>query len=462
MPLEVRGKQGIFIADPDHACGAGVPGGKNVSLIDRIGDKSARIGVVGMGYVGLPLSLEFIEAGFPVSGIDVDASKVACMRDGVSHIGDVSDERLGAALATGRFTAHADYDEAGDLDIVIICVPTPLRKTREPDISYIVSALDSIAPRMRAGMLVILESTTYPGTTEEVLRPRLESGGLVAGKDFHLAFSPERVDPGNKTFDTHNTPKVVGGLTSACTEMAAALYGSAVDKVVSVSSTQSAEMVKLLENTFRAVNIGLVNEITLMCDRLKINVWEVIDAAATKPFGFMPFYPGPGIGGHCIPLDPHYLSWKLKTLNFYAKFIDMASEINSNMPLYVVGKVTDMLNEQQRAVRGSRLLVLGVTYKADTGDVRESPALDLIRLLEERGGLVDYSDPYVPELRTDGTVKRSVDLSAKNLAEYHCAVIVTNHKQVNYQAVLDNSRAVFDSRNATRGMQAGKCHLQLL
>jgi UDP-N-acetyl-D-glucosamine dehydrogenase len=415
-----------------------------------------------MGYVGLPLSLEFIEAGFPVVGIDVDPKKVAQMRDGISHIGDVSHERLGAALATGRFTAHTDYAEAGDLDIVIICVPTPLRKTRDPDISYIVSALDSIAPRMRAGMLVILESTTYPGTTEEVLRPKLEAGGLAAGKDFHLAFSPERVDPGNKDFDTHNTPKVVGGVTPACTEVAAALYGAAVDKVVSVSSTQSAEMVKLLENTFRAVNIGLVNEITLMCDRLKINVWEVIDAAATKPFGFMPFYPGPGIGGHCIPLDPHYLSWKLKTLNFYAKFIELAAEINANMPLYVVGKVTDMLNDQKRAVSGSRLLVLGVTYKPETGDVRESPALDLIRLLEERGGQVDYADPYVPELRTNGSVRKSVELNATTLANYHCAVIVTNHSQVDYQMVVDHSTAVFDARNATSGMQAGKCHLQRL
>jgi UDP-N-acetyl-D-glucosamine dehydrogenase len=434
----------------------------NVSLIDKIADKSARLGVVGMGYVGLPLSLEFIEAGFPVAGIDVDASKVARMRDGVSHIEDVSGERLGAALATGRFTAHTDYAEAGDLDIVIICVPTPLRKTRDPDISYIVSALDNIAPRMRAGMLVILESTTYPGTTEEVLRPKLESGGLIAGKDFHLAFSPERVDPGNKTYDTHNTPKVVGGVTPACTEVAAALYGSAVDEVVSVSSTQSAEMVKLLENTFRAVNIGLVNEISLMCGRLNINVWEVIDAAATKPFGFMPFYPGPGIGGHCIPLDPHYLSWKLKTLNFYAKFIDMASEINSNMPLHVVGRVTDMLNQQERSVSGSRLLILGASYKPDTADVRESPALDLIRLFEEKGAHVDYSDPFVPELKTNGSVKSSIQLNAQTLAGYHCAVIVTNHGQVDYQLVVDNSVAVFDARNATRGMQAGKCHLQLL
>ena len=433
-----------------------------MNLRDKIGDRSARIGVVGMGYVGLPLALEFIEAGFPVAGIDVDGQKVSQMREGRSHIGDVPDERLGAALATGRFSAHTEFAAAGDLDIVIICVPTPLRKTRDPDISYIVSALDSIAPQMRKGMLVVLESTTYPGTTEEILRPRLEAGGLKAGEDFHLAFSPERVDPGNKEFDTHNTPKVVGGMTPACTEMAAALYGAAVSEVVSVSSTQSAEMVKLLENTFRAVNIGLVNEIALMCDRLNINVWEVIDAAATKPFGFMPFYPGPGIGGHCIPLDPHYLSWKLKTLNFYAKFIELAAEINANMPLYVVGKVTDLLNEMEKSVRGAKILVLGVTYKPDTGDVRESPALDLIRLLEDRGAVVDYADPYVPELRTNGSEKRSVDLTPATLATYDCAVIVTHHRDVDYQAVVDHSVAVFDARNATGGMKPGTCRLRRL
>ncbi len=433
-----------------------------MDLAAKIGDRSARIGVVGMGYVGLPLSLEFIEAGFPVAGIDVDKGRVARMMEGVSHIGDVSNERLGEALATGRFSAHAAYADAGDLDIVIICVPTPLRKTRDPDISYIVSALDSIAPNMRRDMLVVLESTTYPGTTEEILRPHLESGGLKAGQDFHLAFSPERVDPGNLKFDTHNTPKVVGGLTPACTDMAVRLYGTAVEKVVPVSSTQSAEMVKLLENTFRAVNIGLVNEIALMCDRLGIDVWEVIDAAATKPFGFMPFYPGPGIGGHCIPLDPHYLSWKLKTLNYYARFIELASEINSNMPQYVVGKVTDLLNEQQKAVRGSRLLVLGVTYKPDTGDVRESPALDLMRLLQERGADVDYSDPFVAELKTNGQTRKSVALDAEALSGYDCAVIVTHHSGVDYRQVVDNSKAVFDARNATRGLEAKDCLLRRL
>jgi UDP-N-acetyl-D-glucosamine dehydrogenase len=315
---------------------------------------------------------------------------------------------------------------------------------------------------MHAGMLVILESTTYPGTTEEILLTRLEAGGLKVGEDFHLAFSPERVDPGNARFGTRNTPKVVGGVTPACTEVAAALYRTGVETVVPVSSTKSAEMVKLLENTFRAVNIGLVNEIALMCDRLGIDVWEVIDAAATKPFGFMPFYPGPGIGGHCIPLDPHYLSWKLKTLNYYAKFIELAAEINSNMPQYVVGKVTDLLNEQEKSVRGSRVLILGVTYKRNTGDVRESPALDLIRLLQERGARLDFSDPFVPELRTNGKVLKSVALEAAALAAYDCVVIVTDHSQVDYQKVLDHARAVYDSRNATKGLKAGRCLLRRL
>jgi UDP-N-acetyl-D-glucosamine dehydrogenase len=420
-----------------------------VSLLDKIGDRSARIGVLGMGYVGLPLALEFVDAGFHVTGIDVDADRVASLR-------------LQEALATDRFGIHARYRESGDLDVVIICVPTPLRKTRDPDISYIISAVDSIAEKMHPGMLVVLESTTYPGTTEEVLLPKLAANGLEVGKDFHLAFSPERVDPSNERYTTHNTPKVVGGVTPACTRMVTALYGTAVAEVVPVTSTRSAEMVKLLENTFRAVNIGLVNEIALMCDRLGINVWEVIDAAASKPFGFMPFYPGPGIGGHCIPLDPHYLSWKLKTLDYYAKFIELAAEINSSMPLYVVGKVTDLLNDCEKAVRGSKLLVLGVTYKRDTGDVRESPALDLIRLLQERGAHVDYSDPYAPELRTDGTALHSVDLEPDALASYDCVIIVTDHGSVDYQAVLNHATAVYDSRNATRGLDAGRCLLRRL
>ncbi|MFQ5670905.1 MAG: nucleotide sugar dehydrogenase [Acidobacteriota bacterium] len=433
-----------------------------MSLGDKIRNRSARVGVLGMGYVGLPLSLEFVDAGFQVTGIDVDEGRVASLARGVSHVGDVPDERLGAAIRSGRFHLQDDYQKSGDLDVVIICVPTPLRKTRDPDISYIVAAVESISAGLRAGMLVVLESTTYPGTTEEILLPKLEAGGLQVGRDFYLAFSPERVDPGNTSFGTHNTPKVVGGVTAACTEMAAALYRTGIETVVPVSCTQSAEMVKLLENTFRAVNIGLVNEVTLMCHRLGINVWEVIDAAATKPFGFMPFYPGPGIGGHCIPLDPHYLSWKLKTLNYYAKFIELAAEINANMPLYVVSKVTDLLNDREKAVRGSRLLVLGVAYKRDTGDIRESPALDLIRLLEERGASVDYSDPFVPELAAAGSELTSVPLTPETLGSYDCVIIVTDHSDIDYAAILRHAPAVFDSRNATRGMPSEGCLLRRL
>ncbi|MFQ5718245.1 MAG: nucleotide sugar dehydrogenase [Acidobacteriota bacterium] len=433
-----------------------------MELKQKIEERCARIAIVGMGYVGLPLAMEFIDAGFGVDGIEVDGAKVAALMDGVSHIEDVGTERLGAALASGRFRAQKNLAASGDHDIVIICVPTPLRKTRDPDISYIRAALDGIAGVLRPGMLVILESTTYPGTTEEILRPQLESGGLRAGIDFHLAFSPERVDPGNATYDTHNTPKVVGGVTGACTDVAVALYGTAVSGVVPVSGTRSAEMVKLLENTFRAVNIGLVNEIALMCDRLGIDVWEVIDAAATKPFGFMPFYPGPGIGGHCIPLDPHYLSWKLKTLNYSARFIELASEVNSSMPMYVVGKVTDLLNDLEKSVRGSRLLILGVTYKKGTGDVRESPAIDLIRLLRQRGAQVDYHDALVPELAIDGETLTSCSIEAGDLGKYQCAVIVTDHPGIDYHLIMKNVPALFDARNATRGLDPGSCLLRRL
>ncbi|MFQ5766979.1 MAG: nucleotide sugar dehydrogenase [Acidobacteriota bacterium] len=433
-----------------------------MELHSKIEDRSARIAVVGLGYVGLPLSLEFLQAGFPVAGIDIDQDKLKALRSGKSHIGDVSARRLEDAVAGRRFHLYPNLAAADDPDVVIICVPTPLRKTRDPDISYIVAALDQIAGQIRKGMLVVLESTTYPGTTEEVLLPRLQAGGLVVGRDFHLAFSPERVDPGNEQFGTHNTPKVVGGVTPACTEIAAALYRTAVEVVIPVGSTRSAEMVKLLENTFRAVNIGLVNEMTLMCDRLGIDVWEVIDAAASKPFGFMPFYPGPGIGGHCIPLDPHYLAWKLKTLNYSARFIELASEVNSSMPLYVAGKVAELLNDREKSVRGSRILVLGVTYKRGTGDVRESPALDLIRLLQEKGAELLYSDPYVPALKLDGMSLTSLKLGREELKNLDCAVLVTDHEGVDYQLVLDCVPAVFDARNATRGLAPGDCLLRRL
>jgi UDP-N-acetyl-D-glucosamine dehydrogenase len=366
----------------------------------------------------------------------------------------VTDEVLASRVGPQGLTATTQVEALRSCDAVIICVPTPLRKTRDPDISYIVSAVDGIASTLHKDMLVILESTTYPGTTEEVIRPKLESTGLSAGKDFYLAFSPERVDPGNPRFHTRNTPKIVGGITPECTEMAAVLYRQAVEKVIPVSSTQCAEMIKLLENTFRSVNIGLVNEIALMCARLNLDVWEVIDAAATKPFGFMPFYPGPGLGGHCIPIDPHYLSWKLKTLNYYAKFIELASEINSNMPHYVVTRIVDALNSLQKSVNGSRILILGIAYKRDISDVRESPALDIINLLQDKGAQVIYHDPHAPEVHLDHGVLRSVTLTDDLLAGSDCTVIVTNHSDYDYPRIVAKARIVVDTRNATRGLTA--------
>ena len=429
-------------------------------LREKIETNGARIGIIGLGYVGLPLACEFVRAGFKVTGIDNDADKIARLASGTSYVQDVPDALLASRLGPHGLTPTADFAALRNCDAVIICVPTPLRKTRDPDISYIVAAVDAIAREMHRDMLVILESTTYPGTTEEVIRPKLESTGLKVGRDFYLAFSPERVDPGNPRFNTRNTPKIVGGITPECGEMAAALYGRAVDTVIRVSSTQAAEMIKLLENTFRSVNIGLVNEIALMCDRLKLDVWEVIDAAATKPFGFMPFYPGPGLGGHCIPIDPHYLSWKLKTLNYYAKFIELASEINSNMPHYVVTKINDALNAQRKAVNGARILVLGVAYKKDISDVRESPALDVIKLLQDRGAEVMYNDPHAPVIHLDGGTLRSRELTDALLEGSDCVVIVTNHSAYDYPRIVEKAPALVDTRNATRGLRPprGRIH----
>jgi UDP-N-acetyl-D-glucosamine dehydrogenase len=341
---------------------------------------------------------------------------------------------------------------------VIVCVPTPLRKTRDPDISYIVSALEEVARRLHRGMLVILESTTYPGTTEEVMLPRLEETGLKVGRDFFLAFSPERVDPGNKVWNTRNTPKVVGGMTRACGRIAAALYEEVVERVVPVSSARAAEMIKLLENTFRSVNIGLVNEVALICDRLKLEVWEIIDGAATKPFGFMPFYPGPGLGGHCIPIDPHYLSWKLRTLDYQARFIELAAEINGSMPHHVLARIVDTLNRAKKAVSASRVLVVGVAYKKDTSDMRESPALDIIRLLHDRGAKVDFHDPFVAALPAGATgpARRSVPLTPARVGGYDCVVIVTDHAKIDWQKVVDAARSVVDTRNATRAIRRGR------
>ncbi|HKY32806.1 MAG TPA: nucleotide sugar dehydrogenase [Candidatus Polarisedimenticolia bacterium] len=426
----------------------------------RIRDRKARVGIIGMGYVGLPLAVEFARAGFTVDGIDLDPRKVKAINGGRSYISDVSGGEVRELVSGGRLSATSGFEVLRRTDCAIICVPTPLRKTRDPDISYIVSALEEVAQRLHKGMLVILESTTYPGTTEEIMLPRLAETGLRPGKDFYLAFSPERVDPGNRSWHTKNTPKVVGGITSACGQMASLLYSQAVERVVPVSCARAAEMIKLLENTFRSVNIALVNEIALICDRLGLEVWEIIDGAATKPFGFMPFYPGPGLGGHCIPIDPHYLSWKLRTLDYQARFIELAAEINGGMPHHVLSKVVDTLNRQRKAVSGSRVLVLGVAYKRDTSDTRESPSLDVMKLLRERGARVDYHDPFVPTLPAGsagpGPARRSVPLTASRLRGYDCAIIVTDHSGIDYQAVVDHSKAVVDTRNATRGVRRGR------
>lgn len=424
-----------------------------MNLKAKIQQRSAHVGIVGLGYVGLPLAVEFAGAGYTVTGIETDPGRAEAVQRGTSYIPDVSSEILSRLVEQRKLRAVTSYQVVSELDCVLICVPTPLGKTRDPDISYIVSAVDQIAQRLHADMLVVLESTTYPGTTEEVIKPRLEQGGLVVGRDFHLAFSPERVDPGNREYFTRNTPKVVGGLTAACGRIARLLYEQVVEQVVPVTSCAVAEMVKLLENTFRSVNIGLVNEIALMCDRLGLDVWEVIEAAGTKPFGFMPFHPGPGLGGHCVAIDPHYLSWKLRTLNYRARFIELASEINSQMPEYVVSKVVDALNERKKSVNGSNILLLGAAYKKDTADTRESPGLDLYRLLADRGARMTFCDPYVKQFRVNGSIEHSVPLSGKRLQEQDCVVIVTDHSGIDYQWVVDEARLVVDTRNATRDVE---------
>ncbi|NPV67669.1 MAG: nucleotide sugar dehydrogenase [Anaerolineae bacterium] len=429
------------------------------ALLQRIEDRTARIGVIGMGYVGLPLAVEFGRAGYRVLGVDPQTKKVDQLNRGQSYIPDVPTETVAALVREGRLSATTEYAPLREMDAVLICVPTPLRKTKDPDMSYIYAATESLAPFMHRDMIVVLESTTYPGTTDEVIVPQLtEPAGLKVGEDVFIAFSPERVDPGNRVYQTRNTPKVVGGVTPACTEIVAALYTKAIDRVVPVSSPRTAEMVKLLENTFRAVNIGLVNEMAIMCDKLGVNVWEVIEAASTKPFGFMPFYPGPGLGGHCIPIDPLYLSWKLKALNYNARFIELASEINTSMPYYVVNKVASALNDEGKAVRGSRIAVLGVAYKKDIDDVRESPALDVIHLLEEKGASVTYHDPYIPSIKLDGRALQSVELTADWLAKADAVVWVTDHSAYDRQWILDNARLVVDTRNATKGF-SGKARV---
>ena len=421
-------------------------------LKEKLSRRQARIGVIGLGYVGLPLAVEFAKDGFDVTGFDVDGTKVAEINAGRSYILDVKTADVAACVTAGRLRATTDMSKLGEMDAVDICVPTPLRKTKDPDMSYVVSAAEEIAKYIHPGMLIVLESTTYPGTTAEVLQPMFEARGLTVGEGFYLAFSPERVDPANEKFNTRNTPKVVGGTTPACSEVAAALYSAAVDTVVPVSSTQVAEMVKLLENTFRAVNIGLVNEIALMCHRMNIDVWEVIDAAKTKPFGFMPFYPGPGLGGHCIPIDPFYLSWKAKQSGFECRFIELAGHVNGSMPEYVVERISEALNTCRKAINGSRIHLFGIAYKKDVSDMRESPALDILQLLHRRGAELSYTDPYVPSLKEGAVCLRSV--AEDEVSGVDCAVIATDHKAFNYANMPGRFPLVMDTRNALKGNAA--------
>lgn len=419
------------------------------SLIQRIEQRRALVGVVGLGYVGLPLAVEFACSGYNVLGFDLDTGRIAAINQGVSYIPDVDAEILRQLVFSGTFRATDHFDRLADLDAVSICVPTPLRKTKDPDITYVVNAAEHIAQTLHRDELVVLESTTYPGTTEELLLPMLESRGLRAGTDFYLAFSPERVDPGNAHFTIRNTPKVIGGVTPRCLEVASALYGAITERIVPVSSPQAAELVKLLENTFRAVNIGMVNELAQIANVLRVDVWEVIEAAATKPFGYMPFYPGPGLGGHCIPIDPLYLAWKLRAMNYRARFIEVAGEVNGEMPRFVVGQISLALNERGKCLNGARVLVLGVAYKRDVSDIRESPALDIIELLRERHARVAYVDGHVPVLRLAEETLYAEPLSEECLAAADCTVIVTDHSNIDYEYVARHSSLVMDTRNTT-------------
>ena len=424
-------------------------------LIKKAQARDVRFGIIGLGYVGLPLAIELGHAGFTVLGYDVSQRVVDGLNAGHSHVKDISDAQLAAIREAGRFEATTDGSRLREADAISICVPTPLSKFKDPDVSYIVAATETIKRVLRPGQAIILESTTYPGTTREIMLPALESTGLKVGQDFFLAFSPERVDPGNPVYQTKNTPKVVGGITPDCLRVVCALYQPAIDALVPVSTTEAAELVKLLENTFRSVNIGLVNEMAIVCDKLGVDVWEVIDAAATKPFGFMKFSPGPGLGGHCIPIDPHYLAWKMRGLNSTTRFIDLAGELNTEMPAFWVRKVADALNETGKAVRGSKVLVLGVAYKKDIEDLRESPALDIIRLLEGQGAQVAYHDPYVPKFEEDGHRFASTPLTAETLAGADCVIVVTDHSNLDYDLVRRHGRVIVDSRNALgrRGMK---------
>jgi UDP-N-acetyl-D-glucosamine dehydrogenase len=419
------------------------------TLLQRLRDRTANVAVLGLGYVGLPLATIFAEAGFHVTGIDPDLSKVESIYRGESYIQDVPTEQVARLVKSGRLQATTDFSVLKGADAVSICVPTPLRKTGDPDLSYIMVATEGLAEYVHPGMVVVLESTSYPGTTRELVLPKLcERQGLEVGENIFMAFSPERVDPGRTDWTTYNTPKVIGGITPACGEIAATWYSQALKTVVPISSAEGAEMTKLLENTFRMINIGLVNEMALMCDRLGIDVWEVIEAAATKPFGFMKFTPGPGLGGHCIPIDPLYLSWKLRALNYTARFIDLASEINTSMPRYVVGKVQDALNGQCKPLNGSKVLVIGAAYKPDVDDLRESPALDVIGLLQQKGALVEYHDPYIPRIEHDGWQLQSVPDVISTASSADCIVIITNHREYDYPLLLEKAALIVDTRNA--------------
>jgi UDP-N-acetyl-D-glucosamine dehydrogenase len=426
------------------------------ALKTKLQDRKATAAVIGLGYVGLPLALEIASAGFNVVGIDLDQNKIATLKSGKSYIGDVCDQRIVEAIKAKRFLPTLDFTALRDVDTVSICVPTPLSKSRDPDISFILSATKKIRKHLHAGQLIVLESTTYPGTTDELILPELEGSGLRVGRDFFLAFSPERIDPGNMAFTTRNTPKIVGGITAACTEIARVFYSQFIERVIAVSSTKCAEMVKLLENTFRSVNIGMVNELALMCDVLGVDVYEVIDAAATKPFGFIPFYPGPGLGGHCIPIDPHYLAWKLKALNFQARFISLAAEINGVMPSVVTAMVGEGLNRFSKSIRGSKVLILGVAYKKNVSDCRESPALDIMRMISEKGAILSYNDPFVPALRINGSTLKSVELTSDTLKSQDCVIILTDHSAYDFRTLTAASTLVVDTRNATKDLQEFK------
>jgi len=417
-------------------------------LKNKIVEKKAKVGIVGLGYVGLPLAVEMAEVGFDVVGIDIDNGKVSMLSKGENYIPGLDEDTIRKLVGSGRFKATSNFAVFRDLDVIIICVPTPLNKMREPDMSYIISSINLISPHLKKNQLLVLESTSYPGTTEEVILPVIEERGFKVGKDIYLAFSPERIDPGNKKFTIKNTPKIIGGVTKECTDIAASLYAQIVDEVVPVSSPKTAEMTKLLENIFRCVNIALVNEVLILCNRMDINIWEVIKAASTKPFGFMPFYPGPGLGGHCIPIDPFYLSWKAKEYDFYTEFIELAGKINQNMPYYTVTRISEALNNIQKSIKGSEIFILGVAYKKDIGDLRESPALKVIEILKQKGAHISYHDSYIDEIKVGEGSICSQPLSKETLKEKDCVVIITDHSDIDYGFVARKAKLVVDTRNA--------------